>query len=377
MPGALTLIGSGEVAAGMAALHRDLLHALPEPPRPAFLETPAGFELGLPAIAQRFSDYFERRFGLTLAMAPYHHRQDPPQAVGRALSALANANYILAGPGSPTYAAQQLRGSPVLDLLAERWRAGAQLVFASSAAIAIGRHSLPVYEIYKVGQDPHWAEGLDLLGPFGYELAIIPHWNNAEGGSHDTRACFMGLERFERLRRRLPASAVVLGVDEHTACTLDLGGGTARVRGRGGVTVLRGEERLEVPAGQSFPLSELRPAQGEAAPDSPTPAEGAAPSLADAAARIAGGDPAEGLRLAARRAPHDLAGLLHQAADAIEQAPAGDHDPGPLVEALIEARAGLRAAQQWELADRLRQRLAGLGIELRDSPEGTTWARTE
>lgn len=361
----------------MAGVHRALLGALPEAPRPALLETPAGFELGLEGIAARFREYFARRFDLTLALAPYHRRQDPPEAVARALTALADANYILAGPGSPTYAARTLRGSPVFDLLVERWNAGAQLVFASSAAIAIGRHALPVYEIYKVGQDPHWSEGLDLLGPHGFELAIVPHWDNAEGGSHDTRACFMGMERFEDLRRGLPPSAVVLGVDEHTACTLDVRDGTARVRGRGAVTVLHGEQRLEVPAGQSFPLSALRPSSPAAAPAAHGAARPQALDLAEASARVADGDAPGALRLAARRAPDDLAALLHQTAEALERAPAGNHEPGPLIEALIEARAGLRAAQQWDLADRLRQRLAGLGIELRDTPEGTTWSRSD
>ena len=37
------------------------------------------------------------------------------------------------------------------------------LVFASAAALTLGRLTVPVYEIYKVGATPTWAEGLDLL----------------------------------------------------------------------------------------------------------------------------------------------------------------------------------------------------------------------
>jgi len=46
-----------------------------------------------------------------------------------------------------------------------------------------------------------------------------------------------------------------------------------------------------------------------------------------------------------------------------------------LVELLIDTRAGLRASQQWTLADQLRDRLQELGIALEDSPQGTTWQR--
>jgi len=34
----------------------------------------------------------------------------------------------------------------------------------------------------------------------------------------------------------------------------------------------------------------------------------------------------------------------------------------------------LRQAKQFQFADRVRDRLSGLGVELRDGPESTTWA---
>ena len=98
------------------------------------------------------------------------------------LAAMRDADMIFLGPGSPTYAAAQLRGSLAWQRLLARHRRGASVVTASAATLAIGRYVLPVYEIYKVGADLHWQEGLDLLGPYGLSLACIPHWNNAEGG---------------------------------------------------------------------------------------------------------------------------------------------------------------------------------------------------
>ena len=44
-----------------------------------------------------------------------------------------------------------------------------------------------------------------------------------------------------------------------------------------------------------------------------------------------------------------------------------------LVELLIELRADLRTAKQFELADKIRASLVDLGIQLEDKPEGTLW----
>jgi cysteinyl-tRNA synthetase len=45
----------------------------------------------------------------------------------------------------------------------------------------------------------------------------------------------------------------------------------------------------------------------------------------------------------------------------------------PFVDLLIEVRRELRAAKQFALADRIRDRLADLGIALEDTPQGTLW----
>ena len=95
-------------------------------------------------------------------------------------------------------------------------------VLASAAAATIGFAAVPVYEIYKAGAAPHWLDGLDLLGVLGLKVAVIPHYDNAEGGNHDTRYCYLGERRLSRLERDLPADAAVLGVDEHTAAIFDL-----------------------------------------------------------------------------------------------------------------------------------------------------------
>ena len=45
------------------------------------------------------------------------------------------------------------------------------------------------------------------------------------------------------------------------------------------------------------------------------------------------------------------------------------------VEALIAARNEARAAKNWAEADRIRDQLKGMGIALKDTPQGVTWSR--
>ena len=46
---------------------------------------------------------------------------------------------------------------------------------------------------------------------------------------------------------------------------------------------------------------------------------------------------------------------------------------GPFIDILVEVRSELRAARQYEMADRIRSRLEERGIVLEDKPDGTVW----
>jgi cysteinyl-tRNA synthetase len=74
------------------------------------------------------------------------------------------------------------------------------------------------------------------------------------------------------------------------------------------------------------------------------------------------------------RARAVLHSLVHRLG---EVASVGLRDPreplAPLVERLIALRAELRAERAFALADRVRDRLVAAGIELHDTPEGTSW----
>ncbi len=345
--GTITLIGSGEMSPTMSKVHRAVMSRIAGPVQAVFLDTPAGFELNADEISSRAVQYFKQRFNVDLAVASFKAAAAAtPVVMQDVLRKLRRANYIFAGPGSPTYVIRNWQDTPILEVMARRLATGAHLVFASAAAIAMGRHALPVYEIYKVGEDPHWVEGLDLLGPYGLELAIVTHWNNAEGGAFDTRYCFMGEPRLRLLEKSLPDSATILGIDEYTACTMDLTSRECSVMGIGQVTIRRQGREVTYAAGTVFELDQL--AAGEE--EEPKKAE-----------------ELEGTREAVSRYLGDFEGPEPVEDDTVTAA--------PFVELLIGVRTQLRAAEQWDLADQIRQRLFEIGIILEDGPTETTWRR--
>ncbi|MEW6186886.1 MAG: Type 1 glutamine amidotransferase-like domain-containing protein [Thermodesulfobacteriota bacterium] len=236
--GIITLMGSGEFTATMVEVHKELFSGLPSKPRAFFLDTPAGFEPNADQISQRAVEYFETHVQQALTVASFKGKNRVPTAEAvQIFQKLRGADYVLVGPGSPTYALRQWRETLIPDILVERIEQGGCLVAASAAALTLGRYTLPVYEIYKVGQELHWVEGINILAHFGFNLVVIPHWNNAEGQTHDTRFCFMGEERQRQLEALLPEDVGILGLDEHTACILDLGKEEVTIKGLGGVTL--------------------------------------------------------------------------------------------------------------------------------------------
>jgi cyanophycinase-like exopeptidase len=259
-PGLIALFGSGETSSQGRKIHDYLMTRLPVPVQVAILETPAGFQPNAEGVNLKIQQFLEKslqnfRPAVTLVAArrkgSAHDPDDPATVRG-----LEQADYIFAGPGSPTYTVRHLGNTRAWDLIRERHAAGATLAFSSAAAIAMGAYVLPVYEIYKAGADLGWERGLALFP--GLDLAILPHWNNAEGGAGlDTSHCFMGAERFARLHALLPAATTVLGIDEHTACIIDPVAATCLVLGMGTVTVLRDGQAQVFPAQSTFPVSLL------------------------------------------------------------------------------------------------------------------------
>jgi peptidase E len=354
-PGIIALMGSGELTATMVEVHKSLIKTMGPDARAFFIDTPAGFQLNVDQISRKAVDYFNDKIGYPLSIASYKTIEALRDgSADQAHAAVAQADYILLGPGSPTYALKQLRPSPFPDLFTQRIASGACLVAASAAALALGRWTLPVYEIYKCGESPHWVEGLDLLGRFGLNLTVVPHWNNAEGGSHDTSRCFMGVTRFHRLEETISSSTDILGLDEHTALIIDLGQSEATVKGIGKVVLRRRGEEYCFSKNDRIPWEWLRQRETEHSP-ARKPGEEKAPAEHRS-------DTEETASMQIRYNTDPLANYRAHIA--------------PVVESILQRRKTAREQGQWDLADMLRECLAQAGVAVVDNPKGTTWYTT-
>jgi hypothetical protein len=236
------------------------------------------------------------------------------------------------------------------------------------------------------------------------------------------------------MERDLPADAAVLGVDEHTAVLIDLRAGEIEIRGRGGVTVRRCGASTVLPAGTRLSVADLRdlvhgvrpsaapgpegvmdrPAGGGAAgrgdgPDSGAGAVGGSAETALPLPEIMAGAERRFGTAAVERDADAMVGAILELETAITQWEADmDEDQGteqarallrgligrlgraardgltdprdrlaPAVEPLLALRATLRGAGDFAAADAIREALAGAGLDISDTPEGTRWQPAE
>jgi cyanophycinase-like exopeptidase len=345
LPRLLVIMGSGETSPTMVKTHRELLARLgPDPGGAVMLNTPFGFQENADDIGARAVEYFRVSVNEKLDIAEFRSSAgaaNDPVGYETMLGDLRRATYVFAGPGSPSYALRQWTGSPVPDILRDKLRTGGCVTFASAAALTLGVKTVPVYEVYKVGEDPHWLDGLDLLAETGLRAAVIPHYDNAEGGNHDTRFCYLGERRLARLEAELPSDAFVLGVDEHTGCILDLDAGTAAVVGLGQVTVRKDGRSVTLPAATTVPITRLT----ELASSSPPAVTGAPTMTAATAAVGVAGQTAVGVagQTAAGVAGQTAAGVAGQTAVGVAGQSAGSSSTGGAVSPLLTDIARLEA----------------------------------
>lgn len=421
VPRLLAIMGSGETAPTMVKVHRGLLERVGEPVNAVMLDTPFGFQENRQEVAARATTYFSASLQTEIEVASLGDPDDPLGAE-RFVTLLRRSRYVFAGPGSPTYALRKWTGTVVPTLLGEKLAHGGCVVFASAAALTLGLVTVPVYEIYKCGQDPAWLDGLDLLSEAGIEAAVIPHYDNTEGGTHDTRFCYLGERRLSRMERELPLGAFVLGIDEHTAVVVDLEARTATVTGRGVLTVRAAGASATFADGSTVDLDVLvetadRLRAGDAGEPDPQATQAArevqvgnelARATSPLVDLVRDREAAFAGAMASRDVPGAVTTLLElereitvwstdiPAGDELDRAHAslrslmvelaalsevGARDPrqivGPFVEELLSLRLAARLDRRYDQADAIRDRLVELGVEVRDAPEGTEWELRE
>lgn len=403
-------MGSGETSPTMVSIHRTIAKQLRPGASAVLIETPYGFQENVADISARACQYFDHSVGLTVTTAPGLRGATDPGDSDHGLAMVRTADWLFCGPGSPTYAMRWWSDSPVTQALHDRIRHRRGITVSAAAAATLGRWTVPVYEIYKVGAPPHWIDGLDLLEHLDLRVAVIPHFDNTEGGTHDTRFCYLGERRLRIMEQYLPDDAAVLGVDEHTAVFIDADTDSVRVAGRGALTVRRHGQSTVLPAGITLTLTELRslahqgtitrtiPPQAPANPDADTAPRTVSEVAADCERRfdeaLAGRDAA-----AMAQCILELETTVHAWSSDTEQddgaeqaravlrtlilrlahtATAGLNDPTdqlrPLVQPLLGVRDDLRARRDYTAADGIRDALTEGGVDLRDDVDGVRWS---
>ena len=352
----LVILGSGELAPPMVKTYRGLFEGL-DNRRGVYLNSPYGFQENVPQLSEKIEQYFATSLQWHFEQASLtHHEVNDLRHRAAFLNAIENASVIFAGPGSPTYALRQFAAVDLGSTLRQRIESGALVCFSSAAALTLGSHTAPIYEIYKVGDEPLWRDGLNVLDLFGLDCAVIPHYDNAEGGNHDTRFCYLGASRLSFLESLLPKESAILGVDEHTAAIFSLDTDTVTVEGRGHAYWRVNGKDKKLANGTSTPLKELRGVE-RIELSQPAPAMDDNEDLFTVILR---GDEA-GARA--------LEKLMGQAAHG---AP-GRIDPANLVSRLLEIRSSARSEGHYAIADQIRDALTDSNIEIHDGPSGSTW----
>jgi hypothetical protein len=337
--GKILLLGSGETSHAGGQAFEVLAREQKIPLQIRVLETPAGFELNSDKVAGRIADFLKVRlqnYQPSIKLVPARRKgginsTDTPEYCEQ----LADADLIFLGPGSPTYTIRHLKDSLIWQALQAAFLQGSSIALASAATIAFGRFALPVYEIYKVGEDPFWNMGLNFLSLFGLEVSFVPHWNNSDGGTElDTSRCFLGRSRYETLSKELPALHPTIGLDEQTGLILDISNQAGKIVGKGQVHLQIGGHVSHFSEGDTFSLSRLGDLR---APDLET-------ISADIWSTI------EKVRITTQ---------IVETVEIPEQ-----------IKVLVEKRNQARSDKDWATSDQIRGEMRRLGWQVTDTPDG-------
>lgn len=423
-PRVLVIMGSGETAPTMVKVHRAAIDRIGRNAvKAVMLDTPFGFQENADELCAKTIEFFAVSLQTDLAIASLRSADCDALTIEQGLDRVRSANYIFAGPGSPTYALRQWRAIPAFrQVLVDRLAGSGVVVFSSAASLTLGTRTVPVYEVYKAGESPYWLDGLSLLDSVLPGAVIIPHYDNAEGGSHDTRFCYLGERRLALLESQLSDDEYVFGIDEHTAAVVDLTAGCVDVVGKGAVSIRRKGKTVRYPAGATYPLStfanlynesdhdpelvsstlvaEHRESSGDAVPMADA---ASAPTLAaatelctqqfrdalvernsdDAVAALLALDDAivawaadPGHNDHPERARAAMRGSIVQLG-AVASSGLADPDDAirPLVDVILKLRALVRAEKRFDMSDLIRDELADVHIEVRDTPNGAVWSK--
>tara|TARA_B100001105_G_C22382884_1_gene440480 strand:+ start:414 stop:1430 length:1017 start_codon:yes stop_codon:yes gene_type:complete len=329
-PSIITLFGSGETSPHMSKAYREILQTENlQPINNYLLDTPFGFQENHQSLSEKIITYFRDKVGINLKSLnlpnsdSFTDRRDVQNKI-------LESDFIFSGPGSPTYALSIWKDSGVNNYLKNRLHTGCFITFASAAALTVGTFVIPVYEIYKVGENKSLVSGLNLLEFLDNQTVVVPHFNNQEGRDHDTSHCFIGENRFNKLIKG--KGLLMIGIEEHTALTFNLNRSLITVRGRGNAIFKSDKGAFMIKSGGAMDIKDIN--NKFVAPISEE--------------------------------------MEYQKPDMKEEISKVEID----ISNLIDLRNKARAEKKWEFSDNIRDILAKNNIIIKDTTEGTTWKKS-
>ena len=350
--GTIAILGSGETSPNLVSVHRELLADLEKSSDAYMIDSPFGFQENAKQLVEKIQEFYKVSLNIDINLASYRKIEElGTKSYYKSIQMLENASFIFAGPGSPSYASKLWSGNEFEQTLTNHLLNGKNGLFASAAASTLGEYTLPVYEIYKVGMDPYWEKGLNILKVYDLSCTVIPHFNNAEGGNHDTSYSYVGKNRMSTLLGK--AYTNILGIDEHTALVISGKNNSFKVIGLGNVTIINSEgthifgkdseEKLDV-------LQKLLKVNAEN------------DTQINESINL-------DLTSSDKSALKEIASLEIQ----IEKNKKNIERFESLVEQLITLRSELRDDKNYELSDKVRDILESLGLQIEDTDQGIQW----
>ena len=350
--GTIAILGSGETSPNLIGVHRELLADLKNSSNAYMIDSPFGFQENAEQLIEKIQEFYKVSLNIDINLASYRKIEDlGTKSFYKSIQMLENASFIFAGPGSPSYASKLWSGNEFEQTLTNHILNGNNGLFASAAASTLGEYTLPVYEIYKVGVNPYWEKGLNILKVFDLSCTVIPHFNNAEGGNHDTSFSYVGKNRMSALLEK--AYTNILGIDEHTALVISGKNQTFKVIGLGNVTVINTNDTYEFGKDSVEELSTL---QNLLSINKKNKTRNNESEILD-------------LNSSEKSAIKEIASLEIQ----IENNKRNNERFESIVEQLIILRSKLREDKNYELSDKVRDILESSGLQIEDTDQGMQW----
>ena len=394
-------MGSGETTTGMLGVHREVFSGLPDPTDARLMDSPFAFQENADELVEKINQYFTESLGHPLRAITLPASADA-LTVERALADIRAADWVFAGPGSPSYARRCWEGTGVPEALAgvvAPGRSGLAGVRVRGGGHPRGLGAARVRDLQGRRGPPLGARdrpdepdpGLALRG---HPALRQPRGRHARHPLLLRRRSAAGPDRARPRRRVHPRCRRAHRTGPGPRCRHRVGGGPqrgdaagGRCRGRGPQRRAPDDRRARGP--DRRPRSRLRLwARGTgrigrrsarrsagASLDVARPASSAG-SGADAASeadldlstdRADARDAADLARTILAALPDSatderaaVVALVHQAESA-----SATHDrelAGRAVQALVDLRSDSRAAGDWAASDRLRDVLAGVGV---------------